>query len=332
MNPLTELTIRSLPNPSTGSAKHFDPALPGFGVRCSSRSKSFFVQFGPQRRLKTIGKWPHMSLKNARLTARQLLVSPPPISKVVSFEDAKTAFLEDCATRLRPSTVERYRYSLKPIAANTLNSVPKTATDPHQIATLKVFFNWCIDRDLTDHNPYARRKVLMRQRDRVLTDDEVAKLMAYDHPPYSTIVKLLCLTGQRRAQIVNFNMGWIDGDTITFPSSIMKSRRAHTIPLSGYSALLGEFNFQGWSKAKKRIEKHTGVTDWVLHDLRRYFSSTMARLGVPLHVTEQILDHRSQISGVAAIYNRYSFLPEMRDALEQYEKHVETLLRPHVCF
>ncbi len=50
-------------------------------------------------------------------------------------------------------------------------------------------------------------------------------------------------------------MDWIDGDTITFPSSIMETRRAHTIPMTGYKSLLGEFNFQGWSKAKKRIEK-----------------------------------------------------------------------------
>lgn len=107
----------------------------------------------------------------------------------------------------------------------------------------------------------------------------------------------------------------------------MKSRRAHTIPVTGYGRRLGEIGFQGWSKAKKRIEADTGVTNWVLHDLRRYFSSTMARLGVPLHVTEQILDHRSQVSGVAAIYNRYSFLPEMRDALLAYERHVFSLFR-----
>jgi len=39
---------------------------------------------------------------------------------------------------------------------------------------------------------------------------------------------------------------------------------------------------------------------------------------VPLHITELILDHRTQLTGVAAIYNRYSYLDEMRDALRQY--------------
>jgi len=48
----------------------------------------------------------------------------------------------------------------------------------------------------------------------------------------------------------------------------------------------------------------------------------MARLGAPLHITEQLIDHRSQLSGVAAIYNRYDYLKEVREALEMYEAHV----------
>jgi site-specific recombinase XerD len=309
--------------PEKGSVKHFDALLPGFGVRCSSRSKSFFVQFGKERRTKTLGKWPTISLKDARQKAREILVAPPPVVKrKVTFEQAREEFLADCRTRLRPSTVDRYHYAFKHVRAKTLEGIPGNITEPHQVATLKAFLNWCMDRDLVDRNPYARRKAATRQRDRVLTDEEVAKIMAYDHPPYSTIVHLLCLTGQRRGQFASFSMEWVEGDTLTFPASVMKSGRAHTIPVTGYGKLLKPQSFAGWSKAKRRIDKHTGVTDWVLHDLRRYFSSTMARIGVPLHITEYLLDHRTQVSGVAAIYNRYSFLPEMREALSAYETHV----------
>lgn len=84
--------------------------------------------------------------------------------------------------------------------------------------------------------------------------------------------------------------------------------------------------FHGWSKAKARLDLHSGVSNWVLHDTRRYFSTTMAKLGTPLHLTEQILDHRSQVSGVAAIYNRYGFLDEMREALTVYEGHIRSLI------
>lgn len=324
---LTELTIRSLPFPETGDKKHFDPSLAGFGVRCTSRSKSFFVQFGEARRIKTLGKWPDLSLRDARAIAKQFLATPPPIMKpVVTFNEARAWFLEDCERRLRPASVERYRYSLRAVNARNLDAIPKNLSDPHQISALKAFFNWCIDRDLCEHNPYARRKAIMRQRDRVLTDAEVARILAYDHPPYSEIVKLLCYTGQRRGQFANFNPQWVQGDEITFPSTIMKSGRAHTIPIVDIERWLKPYSFRGWSKAKKRIDLKTGVTDWVLHDLRRYFSSTMARLAVPLHITEFLLDHRTQVSGVAAIYNRYSFLPEMKDALIEYVQHINGLV------
>ena len=161
-------------------------------------------------------------------------------------------------------------------------------------------------------------------RDRLLSDDEIAAIWHVDQRPYSDIVKLLILTGQRRNQIWRFEPAWIDNDVLTFPTDVMKSKRPHTIPITGYRELLPArpFTFNGWSKSKARLDRRSGVSDWVLHDLRRYFSSTMARLGVPLHVTEQIIDHRSQVSGVAAIYNRYTFLDEMREALLAYEAHL----------
>ena len=45
--------------------------------------------------------------------------------------------------------------------------------------------------------------------------------------------------------------------------------------------------------------------------------------GHPVHVIEAVLNHRSgAISGVAAIYNRHSYLPEKRHALEAWASHV----------
>jgi hypothetical protein len=65
------------------------------------------------------------------------------------------------------------------------------------------------------------------------------------------------------------------------------------------------------------------VPPWRLHDLRRTAASGMARMGIPVHVIEAVLNHRSgAISGVAAIYNRHSYLPEKRHALEAWASHV----------
>jgi hypothetical protein len=50
----------------------------------------------------------------------------------------------------------------------------------------------------------------------------------------------------------------------------------------------------------------------------------MARLGVAPHVVEAVLNHKSgQVRGVAAVYNRYSYSSEKREALDLWAEHVE---------
>ncbi len=160
----------------------------------------------------------------------------------------------------------------------------------------------------------------------MLTNDELRQVWAYDYPPFSDYLKLQILTGQRIGQWKNYTM---DDETITFHAVAMKGRREHVLPLTDAVAkLLPLEPFNGWSNAKVRLDKHVKLdTPWVIHDLRRTFSTNCAMLGIPLHVTERILDHRTgTISGVAAIYNRHTYMPEMREALDQYAGHVETVL------
>jgi len=323
---LTDVAIQRLKHPAEGQLKVWDTKLPGFGLLVGKRAKTFLVVTGKDRRNKTLGRYPDLSLKDARNEAKAILATPTSKKRSTGFLEAKDAFLEDCETRLRQSTIDRYYYSLKTIDAKTLQSIDTKITDPNHLKALKVFYNWCIDHGLIDHNPFIRRKVVFGQRERVLTDKEVKAIWHYDHPPYSDMLKALILTGQRRNQIWRFDPAWIEGDFITFPSWIMKSGRPHTLPLTGYETYLKPTTFNSWSKAKTRIDKHTQVTDWVVHDLRRYFSTTMAKIGTPLHITEQILDHRATLSGVASVYNKYTFLDEMKLALDNYQSHINTVI------
>ena len=71
----------------------------------------------------------------------------------------------------------------------------------------------------------------------------------------------------------------------------------------------------------------SGVTDWVVHDLRRTVVSGMARLGVPPHVADKILNHQAgTISGVAAVYQRHEFLAERKEALNRWGAHVTQIV------
>ena len=71
-----------------------------------------------------------------------------------------------------------------------------------------------------------------------------------------------------------------------------------------------------------------GVDAWRLHDLRRTIVSGMARLGVPPHVADKILNHQAgTISGVAAVYQRHDFLAERKEALDRWGAHVEQIIQ-----
>jgi integrase len=71
------------------------------------------------------------------------------------------------------------------------------------------------------------------------------------------------------------------------------------------------------------------IDDWILHDLRRTAATCMARLSVPPHVVDKVLNHVSgSIRGVAAVYNRHAYLDERKAALEAWARHVESIVRP----
>jgi len=89
------------------------------------------------------------------------------------------------------------------------------------------------------------------------------------------------------------------------------------------------------TELRKRLGIPTGkplpveIPDWILHDLRRTAATGMARLNVPPHVVDKILNHVSgTIRGVAAVYNRFEYLDERRAALEAWGCHVEKLASP----
>jgi integrase len=224
---------------------------------------------------------------------------------------------------------------------------PSTANKTLKV--LKTFMRWCVGRAVLDRSaaedvPFPARMVA---RDKVVSDQELAQIILAARrleDPYSGIVELLALTGQRRQEVAG--MMWSEVDVPkrvwTLPKSRTKNAKEHLVHLSDQSisvlkrvldgadaksafvfSALGSKPFGQFSKAKLQIDKLSGVTDWRLHDLRRTCVSGMAGLGVAPHVADKILNHQSgTISGVAAVYQRHEFLAERKDALERWGAHV----------
>jgi integrase len=83
----------------------------------------------------------------------------------------------------------------------------------------------------------------------------------------------------------------------------------------------------GWGKSTERLRNASKVANWTLHDLRRTYATTLASLQVPPHIIEALLNHKTGIiSGVAATYNRYLYVHEMREAVLLFEAHFTTII------
>ncbi len=69
------------------------------------------------------------------------------------------------------------------------------------------------------------------------------------------------------------------------------------------------------------------IAHWTLHDLRRTAATGMARLKIPPHVVDKVLNHTSgTIRGVAKVYNKFEYLEERAAALDAWSRLVMSLV------
>jgi integrase len=214
---------------------------------------------------------------------------------------------------------------------------------------LKTFLRWCVGRAVLDQSPADGFPLPAKEisRDRILTDDELARVIIAAREMggrYGGIVELLTLTAQRREEVARASPDELDIEQRiwTLPKSRTKNGKPHIVHLSNEAVVVlnrankigplvfsldGAKPFQEFSRAKRELDELSGVKDWRLHDLRRTCVSGMARLGIPPHVADKILNHQAgTISGVAAVYQRHDFLAERKDALERWGAHVRKIL------
>ena len=220
------------------------------------------------------------------------------------------------------------------------------------LKTLKTFFRWCVGRAVIDFSPAEGISSPYREvsRDRILTDQELAAVILSSRrmpPPYGLIVEFLALTGQRREEVAQLKWDELDEKTRTWtiPGTRTKNKKVHIVHLSTpawkvIEACSGEpyvfgtargKRFQRFGREKHAIDKLCRITGWRLHDLRRTIVSGMARLGIPPHVADKILNHQAgTISGVAAVYQRHDFLAERKEALDRWGGHVGEIVQAEV--
>jgi integrase len=354
----------------------FDDEQRGLGVRVTaSGGKTYLAQYnwhGQKRRI-PLGSCSALSLAKARDAVRAIMgdvargIDPAAERKKAKAHEALTlsALLSDWQALHLASKRPKYaaeavralrnafsRYLDLPAADLTRAAAVKAldamarrgsvAMAARTASYGKAAYGWAVKRGSLASNPFTTLPVATTERrERVLGDDEIGAIWkATDGPgPFSGIVRLLILTGQRRTEAGGMTWAELSDELSTWiiPASRAKNGATHIVPLSApaqdllrgvprsgelvFPGLRGTFN--GFSPAKATLDTKSGVTNWRLHDLRRTMATGLQRLGVRLEVTEQVLNHVSgSRAGIVGVYQRHEFASEKRAALDAWGAHV----------
>jgi integrase len=358
---LTDVSVRSL-KPTEKQTKVWDLRTPGFGIRINGRTKSWFVMYGTRRTLKALGRYPDVSLSDARKQAMTYLggAAEEPARKVrLTFSDVLPDYLDEHFRDLRPRTAKEAKRQLEKHFQPTLGDkglpsitdgdisgildglADRPSEQLHAFRALRTFLRWCTrpPRRYIAHSPLEGFQAPGKDRKgtRILTDDELVAIWKACTGPGGDFVRLCILWGSRTTETVHIRPAWVEDSVLVIPGTHTKNHRAHAIPLEPMALEILKrqpeadryFSIAGWSALKKQIDEKSGVKNWQLNrDIRRTFRSNMPKLKVPRHISEMLLNHikGGERNELDEIYDRYDYLEEKRDALSKWEAKITALL------
>ncbi|MEO1196370.1 MAG: tyrosine-type recombinase/integrase [Pseudomonadota bacterium] len=379
--PTQKLTKTSVESLLSGDIDviYWDTQLPGFGVRLKPNgTRSYVVQYRNRRtgrsRRKTIGRHgPLMTFSQAKEIARGLLSDvvrgKDPVAEGKAYKEAPSvADLADqyltshAIPKKRPKSVKNDKAALrrfilpklggKKVAEITgrdiqqlhvsLRKTPYLAN--RTLALLSTMFELSVRWGYRPSNPAKGiAKFHEEQRDRWLSDDELARLLSAldDHPNQvaANAIRLQLLTGARIGEVLsarweNFDL---DRGVWTKPSHHTKQKRTEHLPLSasalellrGMSDVAGDssaFLFPGRKPDKpiadlkrfwKSVTASAGLEGYRIHDNRHTHASHLVSSGMSLTIVGRLLGHTNPMTT-----QRYAHLADdpLRAAAEVFGK------------
>ena len=267
---LSDMTVQKLPAPEGTAAKLYaDDSIPNFAVRVTQRgAKSFVLTVGKERQRITIGRYPIVTLAQAREKARHILAErelgivhrPSPMLRTF-----KAEYLGRRDGEVRDATRQGDTYLFKhfdglanrkldditPEAIESiLDGIDAPSTRRSAFLRISGLFNYAVRKGYLDRSPVTALEAPSDQapRYRVLNDDELRKVLTAARmrrlagDQYGAILELLIYTGQRRQQIAALASSMVDFDaqTMTWAPELMKTGKRHVVPFGTLSRVILE--------------------------------------------------------------------------------------------
>jgi integrase len=312
-------------------------------LRRNSKTWIFRKRHSGKTRIITLGKWPALSCKQARIEAGKYANQSDLSRKTVS--DLIAVYKTDVVNPESkiPKQVYGYLHHIEKefgrqhvITIKRANLVQfiKQFSNEHGARTsdrlrsyLRGVFAYGVELGyITGANPMEGVTVRVTgykqiDRSRTLTPDEIRMVWAWKNPDKgqqnaegnARVLKFLLLTGLRISEAF---AGYVDGDKFRIDDTKGKhakhESRPHWVYLTAQARALlplpkrNPTNIQAWLKRQLDL---AGLEDrFTPHDCRRTFSTLANEHGVQPFIVERVLNHRMQ--GVMAVYNRAEYESE----------------------
>jgi integrase len=247
-----------------------DAAMPGLYLVVQPtgvKGWAFRYRFAGKPRKMTLGRYPALSLaearEEARKAARSVAIGTDPGAAKISdretgrnrvatlieqFDQRHMRHLKSGAQAKR--FLERFvipAWGDRDVQTITKRDVLElrneivdrgTAVTANRVlAHTRKFFNWCVEGDVIERAPTDGVRPAVREtpRDRVLSDDEIRWLWmatGLEGQPFGPLTRVLLLTGQRLREAAAMTDREIDGDVWRLAPARTKNKRGHDVPLS----------------------------------------------------------------------------------------------------
>jgi integrase len=277
--------------------EYYDEVVEGLILRITPTGyRSFSYRYGPTGKRYTIGKFPDISLAQARDFAKDLKHkvkqgADPQDEKLARRRKPKEKTIKDLAEtfkkrylpKLKASTQGDYKNridkvivpALGHIEVNSLRRVDvidllekiaeenKAPIQSNRIrAVLSSMYTFAVDRGIADDNPVSKTKKFGKEnrRKRVYTEDEIRVVwqqFELQDEPYRSLFKMLLICGQRTGETRLMKWEHVKDGIWTIPAINTKANRTQILPLPDMALNVLE-----------EIKILTGSSDFVLESPR----------------------------------------------------------------
>jgi len=211
---------------------------------------------------------------------------------------------------------------------------------------LVLMFNWGVERAYLDHSPAqtVKKRRIEKPGERVLIHDELRAIWRAAEglrDPARSLVKTWILSGMRRDEARCGPIGEValKRAVWTVPAARHKSGHDFELPLSTQMVELleplvkkgkylfsigGDKPYAGQRRLKEILDRESGVTDWVIHDLRRTVRTGLSEIGVLEEIAKMAIGHAKK--GLVRTYNLHAYASEKRVALQAWADHVALIV------